>query len=148
MRDVMHDLAVRATDRLLELSGDAYSLVTDGTDFAIRDHRNADEVRGARTLSGGETFLASLALALALSESVSELASVGAPRIEAMFLDEGFGTLDQDTLDVVASAIEELGAAGRMIGLVTHVAELAERIPTRFDVRKTASGSTVTRIHD
>ncbi len=147
MRDVMHDLAVRATDRLLELSGGAYSLVTDGTDFAIRDHRNADEVRGARTLSGGETFLASLALALALSESVSELASVGAPRIEAMFLDEGFGTLDQDTLDVVASAIEELGAAGRMIGLVTHVAELADRIPTRFDVRKTASGSTVTRIH-
>lgn len=148
MRDVMHDLAVRATDRLFELSGGAYSLVTDGTDFAIRDHRNADEIRGARTLSGGETFLASLALALALSESVSDLASVGAPRIEAMFLDEGFGTLDPDTLDVAASAIEELGAAGRMIGLVTHVSELADRIPTRFDVRKSSAGSTVTRIHD
>lgn len=146
MTDVMHTLAERATDRLLELSGGSYSLVTDGADFSIRDHRNADEIRSARTLSGGETFLASLALALALSENVAELATDGAPRIESMFLDEGFGTLDPETLDVVASAIEELGAQGQMIGVITHVGELAERIPTRFDISRTPSGSQATRV--
>ena len=148
MSEVMYTLAEHATDRLLELSGGAYSLVTDGTDFSIRDHRNADEIRSARTLSGGETFLASLALALALSENVAQLATEGAPRIESMFLDEGFGTLDQDTLDIVASAIEELGAQGRMIGVVTHVRELADRIPTRFNVTRTANGATVDRVQD
>ena len=146
MTEVMHTLAERATDRLLELSGGAYSLVTDGADFSIRDHRNADEVRSARTLSGGETFLASLALALALSENVAELATDGAPRIESMFLDEGFGTLDPETLDVVASAIEELGAQGQMIGVITHVGELAERIPDRFTITRTPSGSQATRV--
>ncbi len=148
MSDVMETLASRATERLLELSGGAYSLVTRDTDFAIRDHRNADEVRRATTLSGGETFLASLALALSLSESVADLATEGAPQIEAMFLDEGFGTLDPDTLDTVAAAIEELGAAGRMIGIVTHVSDLAERIPTRFVVSKNTNGSFVERVHD
>src|SRR5204862_6050321 len=105
-------------------------------DFAVVDHRNADEVRSVRTLSGGETFLASLALALALSERVAELAADGAVRLEALFLDEGFGTLDADTLDVVASAIENLGAGGRMVGIVTHVRELAERVQLRFEVTK------------
>ncbi len=145
MADVMHTLADRATERLLELSGGAYSMLTDGTDFSIRDHRNADEVRGARTLSGGETFLASLSLALALADNIASLASEGAPAIESMFLDEGFGTLDTETLDVVASAIEELGAEGRMIGVVTHIRDLADRIPVRFEVARTPNGSTVTR---
>ena len=64
------------------------------------------------------------------------LAAGGAARLESIFLDEGFGTLDPDTLDVVAAAIEELGARGRMVGVVTHVRELAERLPVRFEVRK------------
>ncbi len=145
MADVMHALAERATDRLFGLSGGAYSLLTDGTDFSIRDHRNADEVRGARTLSGGETFLASLSLALALADNIADLAPEGAARIESMFLDEGFGTLDPETLDVVAAAIEDLGAEGRMIGVVTHIRELADRIPVRFEVGRTPTGSTVTR---
>lgn len=146
MTDVMQTLAERATDRLRELSNGSYSLVTDGAEFSIRDHRNADEVRSARTLSGGETFLASLALALALSENVADLATAGAPRIESMFLDEGFGTLDPETLDIVAGAIEELGARGQMIGVVTHVRELADRIPVRFDINRTPSGSTAVRV--
>ena len=145
MADVMHTLAERATERLFDLSGGAYSLLTDGTDFSIRDHRNADEVRGARTLSGGETFLASLSLALALADNIADLAPEGAARIESMFLDEGFGTLDPETLDVVAGAIEDLGAEGRMIGVVTHIRELADRIPVRFEVSRTPTGSTVTR---
>jgi exonuclease SbcC len=143
MADVMHDLASRASARLAELSSGAFSLVTDGADFQIRDHRNADELRSARTLSGGETFLASLALALALAESITDVtASVTAP-IESMFLDEGFGTLDSETLDIVAGAIEELGSSGRLIGIVTHIRELADRMPARIHVLKTGSSSTV-----
>ncbi len=146
MEEAVADLVDRATERLLELSNDQYSLVADRTEFKIRDHRNADEVRDARTLSGGETFLASLALALALADSIADLAPEGAPRLESIFLDEGFGTLDPETLDVVASAIEELGAAGRMVTIVTHIRELADRMPVRFEVVKGATSSSVARV--
>jgi exonuclease SbcC len=67
-------------------------------------------------------------------------------RLDALFLDEGFGTLDHDTLDVVAAALEELGSQGRMVGLVTHVRDLAERMPVRFEVRRAGETSTVARI--
>ncbi|MDQ1521752.1 MAG: repair protein SbcC/Rad50, partial [Actinomycetota bacterium] len=67
----------------------------------------------------------------------------GAPRLEAIFLDEGFGTLDPESLDVVASTIETLGTTGRMVGIVTHVRELADRVPVRFEVRKVGRSSTV-----
>ena len=146
MQEAMIDLVDRATDRLLELSGGQYSLIADETDFRVQDHRNADEVRDARTLSGGETFLVSLALALALADSVAELAPEGSPRLESIFLDEGFGSLDPETLDVVASAIEELGASGRMVGIVTHIRELADRMPVRFEVTKGATSSSVERV--
>jgi DNA repair protein SbcC/Rad50 len=141
-------LLVRGASSILrELSSGAYSLALDDTNqFLVLDHRNADEPRTVRSLSGGERFLASLALALALAEHVAELAAEGAARLESLFLDEGFGTLDADTLDVVASAIEELGSRGRMVGLVTHVRDLAERIPVRFDVRRGPNGSSVQRI--
>jgi DNA repair protein SbcC/Rad50 len=141
-------LLVRGASSILrELSSGAYSLALDDTNqFLVLDHRNADEPRTVRSLSGGERFLASLALALALAEHVAELAAEGAARLESLFLDEGFGTLDADTLDVVASAIEELGSRGRMVGVVTHVRDLAERIPVRFDVRRGPTGSTVRRL--
>jgi DNA repair protein SbcC/Rad50 len=136
-----------ASSILRELSSGAYSLaLDDASQFLVLDHRNADEPRTVRSLSGGERFLASLALALALSEHVAELAAEGAARLESLFLDEGFGTLDADTLDVVASAIEELGSRGRMVGVITHVRDLAERIPTRFEVRRGPTGSTVRRV--
>ncbi len=143
MADVMVDLAERATGRLSVLSSGAYSLTTDGSDFAVVDHRNADEERSARTLSGGETFLASLALALALAESITEMASTAIPPTESVFLDEGFGTLDGETLDVVASAIEELGASGRLVCIVTHISELAARIPQHVRVLRSPTGSVV-----
>jgi exonuclease SbcC len=139
-------LVRRATDRLRDLSGGQFSLISDDGDFLIRDHRNADEIRNVRTLSGGETFLTSLALALALAEDIAELATEGAPRIESMFLDEGFGTLDPDTLEVVAAAIEELSASGRLIGIVTHIRDLADRMPVRFEVHKDATTSHVERV--
>lgn len=146
MAEAVEDLVARATERLLELSRGQYSLVAHDTDFRICDHRNADELRDAKTLSGGETFLASLALALALAESIAELAADGTPGMGSLFLDEGFGTLDPETLDVVAGAIEELGASGRMVGVVTHIRDLAERMPVRFEVAKGPTTSTVERV--
>ncbi len=144
--EALQQLVQGATGLLQRLSGGAYSLVMEGKDFAVIDHNNADAVRSARTLSGGETFLASLALALALAEQVVTLAGPTAAPLESLFLDEGFGTLDPDTLDAVATAIEELGSSGRMVGLVTHVRDLAERLPVRFEVTKGPDGATVERV--
>ena len=119
MEQVLNQLCVGASRELLKLSSGAYSLdLNERNDFLVTDHRNANERRPVKTLSGGETFLASLSLALALSEHLLDLAVSGAARLEALFLDEGFGTLDSDTLDVVISAIEELGSHGRMVGVV------------------------------
>jgi exonuclease SbcC len=99
-----------------------------------------------KTLSGGETFLASLALALALAEHLPALASTGAESsLESLFIDEGFSHLDSDTLDIVASALEVLGQdRSRLIGVITHVPALAERMPARVTVHKEQTGSTVT----
>jgi len=141
-------LAQGATEVLSTLSGGQYALRVDSKSggFSVVDHRNADQLRSARTLSGGETFLASLALALALADRIAVLAAHGVARLESIFLDEGFGTLDADTLDVVASAIEELGASGRLVGVVSHVADLAERLPVRFEVTRTGNASTIERV--
>lgn len=144
--EALQQLVQSATGLLHSLSSGAYSMVMDGKDFAVIDHNNADTMRSARTLSGGETFLASLALALALAEQVMTLAGPTAAPLESLFLDEGFGSLDPDTLDAVATAIEELGSSGRMVGLVTHVRDLAERLPVRFEVTKGPNGATVERV--
>lgn len=146
--EVLQGLVAGATGVLHDLSGGTYSLTLEAktSNFSVVDHANADAVRSARTLSGGETFLASLALALALADQIARLGPGGGARLESIFLDEGFGTLDADTLDTVAAAIEELGARGRMVGLISHVPELAERLPVRFAVSKGPAGSTVERI--
>jgi len=147
LEEALAALVAGASERLEQLSSGRYAMaIDDKQTFEVIDHANADERRLARTLSGGETFLASLALALALAERVSELSPAGHAHLDAIFLDEGFGTLDPETLDVVASAIEELGASGRMVGIVSHVAELAERVPTRFEVRRVGDTSTVQRV--
>jgi DNA repair protein SbcC/Rad50 len=147
LNQALAQLVADASIRLRELSSQAYSLqVDDSGAFMVVDHRNADEVRSARTLSGGETFLASLALALSLADHVAQLATGTSARLDALFLDEGFGTLDHDTLDVVAAALEELGSRGHTVGLVTHVRELAERMPVRFEIRRTGESSTVERV--
>jgi len=139
-------LVADAGATLLELSGGQFELTHDGRDFAVVDHADADSVRPVRTLSGGETFQASLALALALSAQLAGLAAGRTARLDAIVLDEGFGTLDEATLDVVASTLESLVAGGdRMVGVVTHVGALAERVPVRYVVSRTAAGSTVER---
>jgi DNA repair protein SbcC/Rad50 len=146
--EALHQLVAGASRTLSDLSAGAYTLAVDGRSggFGVVDHTNASQVRSARTLSGGETFLASLALALALADQVAGLAVGGAARLESLFLDEGFGTLDPDALDVVASALDELGSRGRMVGIVSHVRELAERLPVRFEVRKVGGSATVERV--
>lgn len=136
-----------ATAILNQLSNGQYSLTVDEYGaFQVVDRHNADETRSAKTLSGGETFLASLSLALALADQLADLASEGAASLEAIFLDEGFGTLDPETLDTVAATVENLAESGRMVGIVTHVRELAERIDVQFRVRKDLRTSTVERV--
>ena len=132
---------------MLELSSGQYSLTLDKQfNFAVVDHRNADATRSARTLSGGETFLASLSLALAMSDRIAQLSANTAVRLESIFLDEGFGSLDAETLETVATAIEQLGRTSRVVGIVTHVRDLAERIPVRFEVRRGPTTSTVDKV--
>jgi exonuclease SbcC len=147
LAEVLDGLVAGASVILYDLSSGAYSLaVEDDGEFSVVDHRNADERRSAKTLSGGETFQASLALALALAGQLSSLAAAGAARIEATFIDEGFGTLDEETLETVASTIEALGGDDRLVGVVTHVPALAERVPVRLEVTKGPRTATVTKV--
>ncbi|GEQ73449.1 hypothetical protein CTTA_0454 [Comamonas testosteroni] len=99
----------------------------------IVDGWQGDVARDTRTLSGGEAFLVSLALALALSDLVSSKTS-----IDSLFLDEGFGTLDGDTLEIALAALDALNASGKMIGVISHVEALKERIPAQIRVEKAA----------
>ncbi|MFI5953623.1 AAA family ATPase [Cryptosporangium sp. NPDC051539] len=140
-------LVAEASATLDDLSGGQFALTHEAGEFVIVDHADADAQRPVKTLSGGETFQASLALALALSAHVSTMAASGAARLDSIFLDEGFGTLDEATLEVVAATLENLAAGGdRMVGLVTHVAALAERVPVRFEVSRDQRTSTVTKV--
>ncbi|BFU43073.1 hypothetical protein KRMM14A1004_13100 [Krasilnikovia sp. MM14-A1004] len=141
------DLLVDGASRILrELTGGQYDLVHDKGEFFVVDHHDAGLRRGVRTLSGGETFQASLALALALSEQLAGMSTTAAS-LESIVLDEGFGTLDAATLDVVAATLENLAARGdRMVGVVTHVHALAERVPVRFEVHKDARTAHVDRV--
>ncbi|GLR10203.1 ATP-dependent dsDNA exonuclease [Mixta theicola] len=104
---------------------------SDTLELQVMDTWQADAKRDTRTLSGGESFLVSLALALALSDLVSHKT-----RIESLFLDEGFGTLDADTLDTALDALDALNASGKTIGVISHVEAMKERIPVQIKVRK------------
>ena len=138
-------LVAEASDILAGLSDGHYDLTHDNGEFYIIDHTDADSRRSVRTLSGGETFQASLALALALSSQMTALAAAGAARLDSIFLDEGFGTLDPETLDVVATTLETLAQGQRMVGVITHVTALADRVPVRYAVSRDARTSTVLR---
>jgi exonuclease SbcC len=140
--EALQVLAAAGSDRLATLSGGRYRLTCTGDEFSVVDTWNGDEERSVRTLSGGETFLASLCLALALSEQVRSLSVTERARLDSLFLDEGFGTLDPEALHVVRDAIEQLAGDGRLVGIITHVRELAEQFP-RLEVSKSQRGSTV-----
>jgi exonuclease SbcC len=139
-------LVADASVSLAELSGGQFELTHADGEFLVIDHADADARRPVKTLSGGETFQASLALALALSAQMSGLAAKGAARLESIFLDEGFGTLDEANLEVVAATLEALATRGdRVVGVITHVPALAERVPVRYAVRRDQRTSSVTR---
>lgn len=130
---------------LLALSQGRYELRLDGGDFAVVDHWNADRERSVKTLSGGETFLASLSLALALAERIVGIAAPtgGGALLECLFVDEGFGALDAEALEAAVTALETLQGGNRMVGVVTHLQPLAERLPARLEVRSEAGKARV-----
>ena len=140
------EVLIDGANRLLdELSGGGYSLRVRKSQFEVVDHRNAQLTRTTRTLSGGEVFLVALSLALTMAEQLAQLTGMSS-RLESVFLDEGFGSLDQESLDVVASVLDELVGRGRTVGIVTHVPELAERMPVRYEVTKGPETSSIARV--
>ncbi len=144
LNESMELLAADASERLSNFTNGRYALVADEDTFQVMDHLNGDELRSVRTLSGGETFLASLALALALSEHLPEISGTGgAVSLDSLFLDEGFGALDAEALDLAVQGLETLSEGSRMIGVISHVEELSERLPDRIRVEKGSHGSTV-----
>ncbi len=143
--EAMRSLAEDGSRRLEALSAGRYELevAEGGQDFAVKDKWNADEQRSVRTLSGGETFLASLALALALAESLPGLAPGRRLALDSIFLDEGFGSLDPEALERAADALDALRMENRLVCVITHLKELAERLPAHVVVNKTDSGSSI-----
>ncbi|MCG8923972.1 AAA family ATPase [Lentzea sp. CC55] len=146
----LEEVAVAASARLHRMSQGRYSFVHSdsagargtrgGLSLDVLDDYSGRS-RPAKTLSGGESFLASLSLALGLADVVAN--ETGGALLDTLFVDEGFGTLDSDTLDIVMNTLDELRAGGRVVGLVSHVEELRQRIPTRLRVRKARTGSTL-----
>ena len=121
-----------ANEQLKYLTSERYQLKVEGIgNLSVVDRWNANEERPVETLSGGESFLTSLALALALSEL-----SRGRSQLNSLFLDEGFGTLDAETLDIAIAALEGLRMQGRNIFLISHIRELTRRLPVKIEVNK------------
>ena len=115
-----------------------------GLSLLIRDEWSG-EARDPATLSGGETFVVSLALALGLADVIAH--EVGGADLDTLFVDEGFGSLDAETLDDVMDTLDALREGGRVVGVVSHVAHLRERIPTQLHVEKRRHGSEVRAVH-
>lgn len=147
VEEALQAMMVEASANLSQLSGGQFELVIDDKqDILVVDHNDASSLRPVQTLSGGETFQASLALALALSSQIAAL-SPHTGQLDTILLDEGFGTLDPATLDVVASSLEQLAGGGeRTVGVVTHVAALAERVPVQFKVSREGSHSSIEKV--
>jgi exonuclease SbcC len=139
-----------ANERLAGMSDQRYSLVhtgdrgagetRGGLSLLVRDDWSG-ETRDPATLSGGETFVVSLALALGLADVITQ--EVGGAALDTLFVDEGFGSLDADTLDDVMDTLDSLRDGGRVVGVVSHVAELRDRIPVQLVVAKSRQGSTL-----
>lgn len=142
-------IAEAATHHLSAMTSGRYQLLLDaeragrglrGLDLQVHDEY-AGQLRPAESLSGGETFMTSLAMALGLAEVVqSEAGGIG---MESLFIDEGFGSLDDHTLEAVMSALHTLQGEGRRIGVVSHVSEMHQQIPVQLRVEKTRTGSTL-----
>ncbi len=139
-----------ANERLARMSDQRYTLehtgrrgareTRGGLSLLVRDDWSG-ESRDPATLSGGETFVVSLALALGLADVITQEA--GGADLDTLFVDEGFGSLDADTLDDVMDVLDSLRDGGRVVGVVSHVAEMRDRIPAQLLVHKSRHGSTL-----
>jgi exonuclease SbcC len=127
---------LKTLNKRYELTAIAHSL-----DIAIIDRDMADEQRSVNTLSGGESFLVSLALALGLASLSSNKV-----QINSLFIDEGFGTLDSETLSVAMDALDSLQAQGRKVGVISHVSEMSERVATQVHVAKKPGGYSTVKV--
>jgi DNA repair protein SbcC/Rad50 len=153
LRYWFHQVVVAANVRLAAMSSGRYELKrTDeagsrreraGLTLAVTD-RHTGEDRSPASLSGGETFYTSLALALGLADVVR--AEAGGVDLDTLFIDEGFGSLDADTLDQVMAVIDDLRDRGRVVGIVSHVPDLKDRVPERLEVRRLPDGSSAVRV--
>lgn len=147
---LLDDVLQVASERLKMMSKGRYELIrkeerskgnkASGLDLEIFDTWN-DSSRGVATLSGGESFMAALSLALGLSEVVQSYS--GGIKLDTLFIDEGFGSLDQDSLDLSIETLKQLQANGRSIGIISHVTELKEQMANRIDVVPSLTGSSV-----
>ena len=145
---LLDDVLLEASHRLQMMSKGRYRLIrkedrakgnkASGLDLEVEDAYTS-KVRPVATLSGGESFMAALSMALGLSEVVQAYA--GGIKLDTLFIDEGFGSLDQDSLDLAIRTLMDLQSSGRMIGVISHVSEMKEQIGTRIDIIKTAQGS-------
>lgn len=145
---LLDDVLISAGHRLETMSKGRYQLLRkedvgdrrskSGLDLEVEDAYSGKR-RPVATLSGGESFMAALSLALGLSDVVQAYA--GGIRLDALFIDEGFGSLDPDSLDLAINTLIDLQATGRMVGVISHVPELKERIDTRLDVLVDRAGS-------
>ncbi len=139
LSSVLHTILESASEKYYELSGKRYKLSLEGTgEIQVLDGWNMDEPRSVTSLSGGESFAASLSVALALSEYLQ-----GRQRIQSLFIDEGFGHLDKETRDKVAEILSSLQTGERLVGIVTHIEELADLFPHRIIVEKLPEGSRI-----
>ena len=146
---ILDEVVYAANLRLQTMSRNRYSLERSdytgggrgkqGLDLAVMDAFTGQS-RPANTLSGGETFLASMALALGLADVIQSYA--GGIHMDTMFIDEGFGTLDPDTLELAMETLVKLQSSGRLIGMISHVPELKTRIPAHLEVTRGDDGST------
>ena len=146
---ILDEVVYAANLRLQKMSRSRYSLERSdytgggrgkqGLDLAVMDAFTGQS-RPANTLSGGETFLASMALALGLADVIQSYA--GGIHMDTMFIDEGFGTLDPDTLELAMETLVQLQSSGRIIGMISHVPELKTRIPAHLEVTRGDDGST------
>ncbi|WP_406608800.1 AAA family ATPase [Agarivorans sp. JK6] len=150
---LLDDVLLQASQRLSVMSKGRYQLIrkeqrakgnkASGLELEVEDSYTS-KVRPVATLSGGESFMAALAMALGLSDVVQAYA--GGIKLDTLFIDEGFGSLDQESLDLAIRTLVDLQSAGRMVGVISHVSEMKEQITSRIDVLKHSSGST-TQLH-
>ena len=144
--EFIQEITMSASRHTAHLTGGRFSLLYKDGVFLVEDNYSGGELRSVNTLSGGETFLVSLSLAVALSEAIVKMSD---KPIEFFFLDEGFGTLDRELCDIVMTTLEKLRQTHFTIGIISHVPELMQRLPCKLLITppNENSGSTVRHVY-